>query len=104
MLQSVGYRVLLAENGIEAVEIYEERGEEIGLVILDMIMPKMGGREAFLRLKAMNPKVKTLLSTGYSQDGKTQAILDRGGKGFLQKPYRLDALLSKVRNVLDTKD
>jgi PAS domain S-box-containing protein len=104
MLESGGYKVLLAENGLEAAEIYEKRGKEIGLVILDMVMPKMGGREAFLKLKAMDPEVKALLSTGYSQDGKTQTILDSGVKGFLQKPYRLNALLSKVRSVLDMKN
>ena len=103
MLESCGYRVLLAENGFEAVEVYEKHRNKIEAVILDMVMPKMGGREAFLELKALNPQVKALLSTGYSQDGKAQAILDVGVKGFLQKPYRLDALLSKVRGVLDSK-
>ena len=66
-----------------------------------MIMPKMGGQETFLRLRASNPKVKVLLSTGYSQNGEAQAILDSGVKGFIQKPYQPKALLSEVRSVID---
>jgi two-component system cell cycle sensor histidine kinase/response regulator CckA len=92
---------MLANNGLDAVEAYTKHRKDIDLVILDMIMPKMGGREAFLKLKGLNPEVKALLSTGYSQDGKAKAILNSGVKGFIQKPYQTDALLSKVRSVLD---
>jgi PAS domain S-box-containing protein len=101
-LESYGYCVLVAENGEEAVRIYREMGERIDLVILDMVMPKMGGRETFQRLKELNPKVKALLSTGYSQNGKAQEILDSGVLGFLQKPYQTHELLSRLRTVLDT--
>ncbi len=102
-LEAHGYRVLLAEDGAKAIEIYTELDGEIGLVILDMIMPKMGGRETFLKLKELNPNVKALLSTGYSQNGKAQEILDSGVMGFVQKPYQVDALLSGVRKVLDAR-
>ncbi|GAB4337770.1 MAG: hypothetical protein Kow0099_11400 [Candidatus Abyssubacteria bacterium] len=102
-LESYGYRVLVAENGEEAVSLYGERGEEIDLVILDMMMPKMGGRETFQRLRELNPGIKALLSTGYSQNGKAQEILDSGVLGFLQKPYQTHELLSKLRSVLDAK-
>ncbi len=101
-LGSFGYKVLSAENGAEAVDIYRERKDEINLVILDMVMPKMGGREAFLKLRELNPDVKALLSTGYSQVGKAQEILDDGVRGFIQKPYQISALLSTVRSVLDS--
>ncbi|RJP66009.1 MAG: response regulator, partial [Candidatus Abyssobacteria bacterium SURF_17] len=101
IFESYGYRVLLAENGEEAVETYTHRMDEIALVILDMVMPKMGGREAYLKLKEVNPKVRTLLSTGYSQNGKAKEILDSGVMGFIQKPYQVNELLSKVRHVLD---
>jgi PAS domain S-box-containing protein len=102
-LESYGYCVLVAENGEEAVRIYREMGERIDLVILDMVMPKMGGRETFQRLKELNPKVKALLSTGYSQNGKAQEILDSGVLGFLQKPYQTHDLLAKLRSVLDAR-
>jgi PAS domain S-box-containing protein len=102
-LECYGYRVLTTENGAEAIEVYREHKDEIGLVILDMVMPKMGGREAFIKLKELDPHVKAILSTGYSQDGKAQEILDSGVMGFIQKPYQLNELLSKVRSLLDTR-
>jgi PAS domain S-box-containing protein len=101
ILEDFGYRVLLAEDGEEAIDIYGNRHEEIALVILDMIMPKMGGRETFARLKELDPDVKAVLSTGYSRDGKAQEMLDDGMMGYIQKPYQVDALLSKVRGILD---
>jgi len=72
-------------------------------VILDMVMPKKGGRETFLELKKLNPEVKTLLSTGYGENGKAKEILGIGVMGFVQKPYDVASLLSKVRSVLDEK-
>jgi PAS domain S-box-containing protein len=99
-LEAYGYRVVTTEDGAEALKIYESRKHEIDLVILDMVMPKMGGLEVFLRLKTLNPSVKALLSTGYSQNGKAQEILDSGVMGFIQKPYQLNELLSKLHVVL----
>ena len=66
-------------------------------------MPGMGGLETFLQLKKLDPEVKAILSTGYSQTGKAQEIMDNGARGFLQKPYQVNALLSKVRSVLDAR-
>ncbi len=103
MLESFGYRILTAEDGVDAVKIYAQHKDEVGLVILDMVMPKMGGRETYLKLKELNPGVSVLLSTGYSQNGKAQEILDSGVMGFIQKPYQLHTLLSKVRSILDAK-
>jgi CheY-like chemotaxis protein len=103
ILQSYGYRVLLAEDGVKAVEICKERNGEINLVILDMVMPNMGGREAFLRIKEIAPRIRALLSTGYSKNEKAQEILDSGVMGFVQKPYQTGTLLSAVRQVLDAK-
>jgi len=101
-LESHGYQVLLAVDGERAIDIYREQNGNIKLVILDMVMPKMGGHETFLRMRAFNPNVRVLLSTGYSQNGKAQEIMDSGVKGFIQKPYKIDALLLKVRSVLDS--
>jgi CheY-like chemotaxis protein len=103
VLESNGYRVLSAENGAEALNVYKERNGDIDLVLLDMVMPRMGGHETFLRLRTHNPGVKALLCTGYSEDGKAREILNSGVMGFIQKPYQGNTLLSKVRTVLDTR-
>jgi CheY-like chemotaxis protein len=101
ILEDHGYRILLAVDGVEGLKIFREYNGEIGLVILDMVMPKLGGRETFLKMKELNPEVRALLSTGYSREGKASEILDSGVMGFVQKPYRVNSLLSAVRNVLD---
>ena len=92
MLEVIGYDVITAENGEEGVERDRERWREIDLVILDMIMPKMGGRDCFRKIREINPQVRVILSTGYSLEGAVQEILREGMDGFIQKPYRLDQL------------
>lgn len=101
VLQSHGYRVLLAANGNQAFDIYKVRGQDIALVILDMVMPEMGGEETFLKMKEVNPGIKALLSTGYSQDGRVSEILNKGVMGFIQKPYEFNQLMAKLRQILD---
>jgi CheY-like chemotaxis protein len=100
MLEALGYGVILSAGGEEAIRIYEERGSAFDLVILDMIMPGMGGGETFDRLKEINPAVKVLLSSGYAVDGQARAILDRGCDGFIQKPFNLLELSEKIEIVL----
>jgi PAS domain S-box-containing protein len=102
-LESYGYQVLLAKDGVEAIEIYKENNGSLGLVIIDMVMPRMGGRETFLKLKELNREVKAILLTGYSQNEEANEILRSGVLGFIQKPFQLHDLLSKVRAVLDSK-
>jgi PAS domain S-box-containing protein len=101
ILEGEGYRVLLAENGARALEVYREHQGEIGLVVLDLIMPKLGGGEVFLKLKEMDPGVHVLVSSGYSQEGKAQEILSGGALGFVQKPFHVRDLISQVRQGLD---
>jgi PAS domain S-box-containing protein len=103
ILESLGYRVITAMSGKEAEDIYESDGHRIDLVILDMIMPEMGGGETFDRLKKINPAVKVLLASGYSINGQARTIMDRGCKGFIQKPFSLADLSKKVRQILDEK-
>jgi PAS domain S-box-containing protein len=103
VLESYGYQVILAENGVEALDIYRERKESLSLVLIDMVMPKMGGRETFLKLKELNEKVRAILITGYSRNEEANEILRSGVMGFIQKPFQLEELLSKVRAVLDSK-
>ncbi len=103
MLERLGYSVVKASSGMEAVEIYKDKKKAIDLVILDMIMPELGGGEAFDKMKRINPNIKVLLSSGYSKDGSATAILNRGCMGFIQKPFSLRKLSEKVNEVLDNK-
>jgi len=100
MLAGLGYDVLTAESGPEALEVFGARGPEIDVVILDMIMPGMGGGEVNQALQAMRPGVRVLLSSGYSLEGQASEILEKGVLGFLQKPFRLDELSRKIREVI----
>jgi len=100
LLESLGYRVHAAGGGQEAIAVYMEKRKEIDLVILDMIMPGISGGETFDRLKEINPNIRVLLSSGYSINGRAQEILERGCNGFLQKPFQLEKLSRKVREVL----
>jgi two-component system cell cycle sensor histidine kinase/response regulator CckA len=101
MLEFLGYRVYAAGSGQEALAVYMEKQKEIDLVILDMIMPGISGGETFDRLREINPSIRVLLSSGYSIEGQAQGILDRGCNGFLQKPFQLENLSRKVREMLD---
>lgn len=100
MLAALGYNVLPAGSGEEALRVYREHQAEIDLVILDMIMPHMGGGETFDRMRQINPRAKVLLSSGYSLDGQAQEILDRGCDGFIQKPFDLKALSGRLGDIL----
>jgi PAS domain S-box-containing protein len=104
MLGRLGYRVLTAGNGFEAVKIFQERREEIAAVILDMIMPGMGGEETFDRLKEIDPAARVLLSSGYAVEGRPQTLLSAGASGFLQKPYRVGTLAAALRRTIGGKD
>jgi PAS domain S-box-containing protein len=101
LLENLGYRVLVAKSGKEAVDLYGKRKKEIDLVILDLIMPGMGGGETFDRLKAIDRDVKVLLSSGYSINGNAKDILDRGCKDFIQKPFTIHELSRKLKQILD---
>jgi PAS domain S-box-containing protein len=102
MLEGLGYRALVAQGGADALEIYRADHEQIDLIILDMIMPGMGGGELLDRMKDVNPGVRVILSSGYSINGEAKAILARGARLFLQKPFRLDDLSQKIRGALET--
>ena len=95
MLKSLGYEVIAARDGLEAVEYFKRHDRDIDLIILDMIMPGIGAKECFDRLKAINQSVKVVLSTGYVANNSIQEILDQGMVGFVQKPYMLGQL-SKI--------
>ena len=103
-LKLLGYHVLTAENGIQALQLYKEKSDEIALVVLDMVMPDMTGGECFDELRDFNPTVKVLLSSGYSIDGQAGEILDRGCNGFIQKPFKIEQFSKKIREILDSSE
>jgi CheY-like chemotaxis protein len=92
---------LTAKNGQEAVEIYREKGDDIDVVILDLVMPGMGGREIYEQMKTINPSIKVLLSSGCSVESNDPEAMDPGWNGYLQKPFDLTELSQKVREILD---
>ncbi len=104
MLGRLGYRVLTAGNGLEAVEIFKERRREIAAVILDMIMPGMGGEETFHRLREIDPAARILLSSGFAMEGRPQSLLSAGAGGFLPKPYRVGTLAAALRRIIAGKE
>jgi len=101
MLEKLGYRVFLAQSGQTALKIYERYRDRISLVILDMILPGMGGSEIFDMLKAMDPSIRVLLSSGYSLKGQASQIMKRGCNGFIQKPFNIEQISEKIRDILD---
>ncbi|MCX5845658.1 MAG: PAS domain S-box protein [Deltaproteobacteria bacterium] len=101
MLESLGYKVHTAGRGREAINAYSAKQEEIDLVILDMIMPEMGGGETFDHLKEINPDIKVILSSGYALNGQANKIMERGCRAFIQKPFTVMSLSQRVREVLD---
>jgi len=100
MLKDLGYRVLVAAGGTEALELYQQKKDAIDLVVLDLIMPDMSGQEVYRHLLELNPNIRVLFSSGYSVSGRTAATLEKGGCGFLQKPFNVSKLSRKLRELL----
>ena len=100
LLEKLGYTVLQAKGGREAIGVYKQNQDKIDIVILDMIMPDMGGGETYDKMKAINPNEKILLSSGYSIDGQAKEILARGCDGFIQKPFTMKELSQSISEIL----
>jgi two-component system cell cycle sensor histidine kinase/response regulator CckA len=103
MLKKLGYTVLEARSGREAIEIYKDDKDKIDLVILDMVMPCMDGGEVYDRMKEINPNVKVLLASGYTIDSEAKEILARGCDAFMQKPFGMQELSIRIREILEKK-
>ncbi|MCJ7614931.1 MAG: PAS domain S-box protein [Desulfobacterales bacterium] len=103
LLEALGYRALIAKGGEEAIEIYRKNRKHIDIVVLDMVMPNIGGGKAYDRMKEIDPDVKVLLSSGYSIDGEANEILKRGCNGFIQKPFNINEVSEKIREILEKK-
>jgi len=92
LFQNMCYEVLTADNGKNGIDVFLKNKDKISLVILDMIMPKMGGKETFLKLRELNPSLTVILSSGYARDNAAQELIELGAAGFIQKPYRSSEL------------
>jgi len=101
VLKILGYEVLVARGGKEGIEAYRQNRDRIDIVILDMVMPDMGGIETYNRIKEINPDAKFLLSSGYSIDEGISNILEDSQNGFIQKPFNIDQLAAKIKGILD---
>lgn len=101
MLAEEGYRVVLAHDGFEALKIYEQMGKQVGLVILDYFLPVIDGDAVFDELRAVNPNVDVVLSSGFAEQTKVASMLSQGLRGFIPKPYSRAKLLEQVRSTLD---
>jgi len=100
MLEKLGFTVLTANTRQEALEIYRHHKDRIGLVVLDMVMPGMGAGDTCDELQAIDPAIKVLLSSGYGVDQQTSEVLKRGCRGFIQKPFSMQALSEKIGEIL----
>ncbi len=100
LLKAMGHQVITAKGGREAIDIFKQRQSQISLVILDMIMPGLNGRDTFEALREIGPAVKVLLCSGYSAEGEASEIMRRGCNGFIQKPFDSDDLAAKLREIL----
>jgi PAS domain S-box-containing protein len=101
ILASVGYKVLTAPDGEKALEIYQKKYADIGLIILDLIMPGMGGRQCLEKLLKIDPQAQVIVTSGYSVDGPAREVIESKAKGFVNKPYDGRDMLSLVREILD---
>ena len=98
-MESNAYEVITAPNGDEGLR--KARDERPDLILLDIIMPGIGGRRCLEKLLKMNPRVKVIIASGYSINGPTKEVLEAGAKGFISKPYDMRGMLKTVRKILD---
>jgi CheY-like chemotaxis protein len=100
MLNRLGFNVIAAENGRKAIEIFQENKDSIDIVILDIVMPDIGGAEVVDAIKGIDPNAKIMLSSGYGRDGKTNEIL-QNCDGFIQKPFSMKELSAAIQALMD---
>jgi len=101
ILENSGYTILLAPDGERALELYRERADDISLVILDLIMPGVGGNKCLEEILKINPEAKVVIASGYSPKGHAKDALESGARNFIRKPYELKQMLQVVREVMD---
>lgn len=100
ILERLGYSVIVAEDGKEAVEKYRQRRDEIVVVVLDLVMPEMDGSETFAELKNIDPNVRVLIASGFTNDEVVDELLANGARGFVEKPFDKKTMAEAVAGVL----
>ncbi len=103
-LESEGYRVLAARDGVEAVALFEAHRDDIGLVVCDLGLPRLGGREAFLKMKQSRPGVRAIVASGYLEPSIRSEMLKAGVLDTIQKPYDFSDLLAKIRSAISPEE
>jgi two-component system, cell cycle sensor histidine kinase and response regulator CckA len=103
MLEKLGYRVIAANSGEQAIDVVRRAGDELDMVVLDLIMPGMNGGKAFNAIRQIHPDIPVMLSSGYSMNGQAEEIMKQGCNGFIQKPFNLSDLSQKIRDIMDSK-
>ncbi len=101
LLTDVGYEVFTATDGEGALELYRKEQQRIDLVILDLVIPGMGGKKCYEEILKINPQAKILIVSGYSINGPGKEAMEAGAKGFVGKPFDVGHLLKAVRDILD---
>jgi two-component system cell cycle sensor histidine kinase/response regulator CckA len=104
VLESEGYRVIAAKDGMEAVELFETHRDDIGLVVCDLGLPRLGGREAFLKMKESRPAVRAIVASGYLEPMIRSEMLKAGVIDTIQKPYDFNDLLAKIRAAIGPEE
>ncbi len=103
MLQRIGFNTLKANNSAEACQLYEDKKENIDIVVLDMVMPDESGANTYKRLKKLNPDIRVLITSGLEKNGNVDEILNDGQNGFIQKPFKFDELTNNIDRMLSLK-
>jgi CheY-like chemotaxis protein len=101
MLENMGYLVIAARNGAQAVDAVRQKKHAIDLVILDLIMPGMNGGQTFDLIRDIQPNMPVILASGYAFDGLTTKAMKKGCNGFIQKPFNFSDLSQKIRKILN---
>lgn len=104
VLESYGYKVILAVDGVDAVKKYDENRDAINMVILDVVMPGKNGKEVYVHIKEISPGIKALFMSGYTQDILTSRGIYEEGLEFISKPLDMQSLMTKIRSILDKRD
>ena len=104
ILAEEGYKVIVARDGFEALRIFQQIHDQIGLIILDFFLPVMDGDAVFEELKAINPRVNVVLSSGFAEQSKIGVMLAQGLRGFIPKPYTREKLLEQVQSAIEPSD
>lgn len=104
MLEAHDFKVLTAVDGLDAVEVFKMNKESIGVVLSDLGLPYLGGWEAFLQMKVINPEIKGILASGYFHPGVKEEIIKSGAENFIQKPYNTPEIVAMLNRMLEKKE